>query len=585
MMLALRRAVNPLRSHGCLFGASKFHISGNDNLEHVVVTSCGATQVVESSKSVLTSKRWYQSSFSSLGNRCLSSHAGARSDEEENNDNGVESDGELELCDNEMKEALGEATQNGADNLESEDAPKSKTVCTELFEVIRVTAVKAIPDALDMWAKEGKPLDRSMILQTMANLRKRRMSLKAKLFAEWLQANEGFSGEEEYAYAIDAISRSSRVGDAEKYMMKIPKAFKGQKVYDAMLFSLVSQLQTGKAEKLFEEMKDLGLISVIGCNQMLVLYKRDNAKKCNVLSFMENNDISPNLATYRILIDSKGKDIQGIEKLLEDMKAKGIEPDLSLQAVLAGRYISAGLNEMAEEIMKKIEVGDLNTNRIVCRTLLPLYAELGKSDDVDKIWKICEPNAWRDEHQAAILAMGKLGRIKEAEEIFNNMNENWKNNCFHTLLDVYLNNKLLGKAKNLAKDRDNGGHILPPWTMHALLKLYLETGEVEKADLILTRVTRLNVKPRYLTYFSVMEAYAKKGDIHNTEKIFHWIRRSGYFVRLPIYQCLVQAYINGKSPAYGLRERIKADNIIPNRDLGLQLNRVDAFRKSAEFID
>ena len=77
----------------------------------------------------------------------------------------------------------------------------------------------------------------------------------------------------------------------------------------------------------------------------------------------------------------------------------------------------------------------------------------------------------------------------------------------------------------------------------------------------------------------VMEKYAKRGDIHNTEKLFLRMKQSGYTGRLKPFEILIQAYINAKAPVYGLRERMKAENVFPNKAFAQQLAEADVFRK------
>ncbi|GMH28322.1 hypothetical protein Nepgr_030165 [Nepenthes gracilis] len=86
---------------------------------------------------------------------------------------------------------------------------------------------------------------------------------------------------------------------------------------------------------------------------------------------------------------------------------------------------------------------------------------------------------------------------------------------------------------------------------------------------------------KFSSFLCIMEHYANRGDIHNSEKMFHRMRQAGYVSRARPYQTLLQAYINAKAPAYGIRERMKADNIFPNKSFAGQLAQVDAFRKTA----
>ncbi|KAJ1441647.1 Tetratricopeptide-like helical domain superfamily [Sesbania bispinosa] len=123
-----------------------------------------------------------------------------------------------------------------------------------------------------------------------------------------------------------------------------------------------------------------------------------------------------------------------------------------------------------------------------------------------------------------------------------------------------------------------------PLTWDALVKLYVQAGEVEKAGSVLQKaMEKQKMKPLFVTYMAILEQYAKRGDIYNSEKIFHRMREAGYTSRVTQFQILVQTYVNSKLPAYGIRERMKADNNYPNRALANQLVLIDAFGKLQSF--
>jgi len=156
-------------------------------------------------------------------------------------------------------------------------------------------------------------------------------------------------------------------------------------------------------------------------------------------------------------------------------------------------------------------------------------------------------------------------------------------NC-SVLLKVYANNKMLMKGKDLVKRMADNGCRIGPLTWDAIVKLYVHSGEVEKADSVLRKAAQQNqLKPLFSTYLTIMEEYAKRGDIHNSEKIFFRMKQAEYTSRPKMYQVLMQAYINAKFPAYGMRDRMRADNIFCNKTLANQLVQVDGFRKNAAF--
>ncbi|KAL7583687.1 hypothetical protein Lser_V15G42616 [Lactuca serriola] len=547
-----------------------------------------------------------------IGNHSFSSQAGTESsgeeDDAQNNsfsfndisDSGLiseadksESESESEDDDIAVKEPQNEL--NLSDNEEEEEAVETKGEerrgPSGLFKVmVNSSSMVAAKKALDKWVEDGNDLSRSEISGAMFELRRRRMFGKALQLSEWLEGQEKVEfGERDYASRVDLFAKTRGLQKAESYIEKIPEAFRGEVVYRTLLANCVQITHTKKAEQIFNKIKDLKLpITAFSCNQLLLLYKRtDKRKIADVLLLMEKENIKPSLFTYRLLIDTKGQsnDIAGMEQVLETMKTEGLEPDLRCQIVLAKHYIYGGIKDKAKTVLKEIEGDNLKENRRVVSSLLPVYALLGSEDDVKRVWEICESDPRLDECLNAIDAFGRLKKVEEAEAVFEKMSKKWKQlsaKYYTAMLKVYAYNKMLTKGKDMVKLMSDNGCRIGPLTWDALVKLYLESGEIEKADSVLKKASeQIQGKPLFATYMMILDQYAKRGDVHNAEKIFYRMRQDGYVSRFRQYNSLLQAYINAKVPAYGFRERLKADNVFPSKSLVGQLAQVDAFKKTA----
>ncbi|KAI9082048.1 hypothetical protein K1719_035973 [Acacia pycnantha] len=471
----------------------------------------------------------------------------------------------------------------------TEKESQQKGIRSELFKEITRIPGLSVNSVLTKWVEEGKELSRSEISLAIHNLRVLRMYGKALQLSDWVEAKQKIDlTEKDYASQLDLIAKVHGLYKAETYVESIPKSFRGEHVYRTLLANCVNQNNLKKAEEVFTKIKDLKLpVSVFTCNQMLLLYKRtDKRKIASVLSLMEEENIKPSVSSHKILIDLKGKykDIAGMEQIVEKMKAEGVELDIQIQLALAKQYASAGLKEKVEAVLKEIEGGNLEENRSACRYLFTIYADLGKADEVERIWAVCKSDPRTYECLAAIEAWGKLKKIEEAEAIFEMMIKKWKRlTCrqYAVLLRAYTINNMLTKGKDLINRMANSGHRLGPVTWDALVRLFVEAGEVEKADSLLQKAIRqAHMRPLYDTYIVILEQYAERGDVHNAEKNFYRMRQVGYTSRLSGFRFLIQGYINAKLPAYGMRERLKADNLSPYKAFMVQLAEVDAFRRT-----
>ncbi|KAJ6912581.1 pentatricopeptide repeat-containing protein [Populus alba x Populus x berolinensis] len=192
-------------------------------------------------------------------------------------------------------------------------------------------------------------------------------------------------------------------------------------------------------------------------------------------------------ACNQLLLLYKRLDKKKIADVLLLMEKENVKPSLFTYKILIDTKGQSndmtGMDQIkkAEAILKEMEGGNLEEHRWACRFMLPLYGALGKADEVSRVWKFCEKSPRLDECMAAIEAWGRLKKIDEAE--------------------AWVSHR--------------------PFEWDALVKLYVEAGEVEKADSILNKAVQQNqIKPMYSSFLIIMERYATKGDIHNAEKMF-----------------------------------------------------------------
>ncbi|KZV22470.1 pentatricopeptide repeat-containing protein mitochondrial-like [Dorcoceras hygrometricum] len=563
----------------------------------------------------LSTARFYNTSTSKLYKeiRTVSSQAGPKSSGEDDDDledgfsdletpndlvqetvsgdensDGPTSDSELseEVDADDMQrelEVLGTETDVG------ERKSTKKRATSVMTSVFLAAPSSPVSEIMDKWVEEGNSVTQADVSICMIELRKRRLFARALQLSDWLESSKHIDFiESNYASRVDLIAKVRGLQKAEAYIEQIPESSRGELVYRTLLANSVFLLNTKKTEEIFNKMKSLGLpITCFSCNQLLLLYKRTDKKKiADVLLLMEKENIKPSHFTYQVLIDVKGKsrDISGMEQIVQAMRAEGVKPSTQLLASVARHYVTAGLKDKAETVLKELEGDGVKENPWVSRWLLPIYASLGREDEVGRIWKVCEANPKFDECMAAIEAWGQLNKIKNAEAALDKILEKTKrptSKHFSALLRVYANHKLLAKGKELVKRMGQTGCTVGPLTWDALVKLYVGAGEVEKADSILEKVvSQKKGRPLYTTYFAVMDGYAKRGDVHNAEKLFLKIKRDGYVPGTASYHSLLQAYRVAKVPAYGFRERMKADNVFLNRALAAQLDRASTVQKS-----
>ncbi|KAL6555330.1 hypothetical protein OROGR_006588 [Orobanche gracilis] len=618
-MWALRRASVHLRNRGVSLGTGQIFYAKSDKVTCLENYNAGVLEPqAKILHGLLTSTRLFNtSSVSPKSHRevhTFSSQAGAKSTKEDDDDleDGFseletppgmpeaaifEDDSDDDLSKSELfeDEGIAEDIQNDLEafGVESDVGENSSTktrASSAMAKAILGSHALPVSKVLDKWVGQGNEVNQTEATLTMIQLRKRKMFGKALELSEWLESKGCFEFvESNYASRVDLIAKVRGNYKAEAYIKLIPESCRGELVYRTLLANCVSTTNAKKSEEIFNKMKDLKFpLTCFSCNQLLLLYKRtDKRKIADVLELMEKEDIKPSVFTYQVLIDVKGQsnDITGMEEVVERMKAEGIKHSSQIKVSLARYYAYNRLEDKAEAVLKEIEGGNINKNRWVCQWLIPIYASLGREDEVERLWKVCENDPRLLECMSAIDAWGQLKKIEKAEVAFDKLMAKVKkpsSKHFTSLLKVYVNHKMFAKGKELVRRMGESGCTLGPLTWDAIVKLYVGAGEVEKADSVLMKaVKQKKGRPLFSSYLSVMEEYASRGDVHNSEKTLLMTRQAGYFSRLKQYQTLLDAYANAKVPVYGFSERMKADNVFPNKVMAAQLAKVDPFRKSA----
>ncbi|CAO2162192.1 unnamed protein product [Urochloa humidicola] len=610
-MWALRRASNPLRVRAqqvvSARGCTSLEVLLNADAKDVEEHHEGNCQKACCRRNPSLPAVWLSFSSSRFTlSRSFSSQAGASSG---NNDGALE-DGfsDLEVPPEADKKDAGLTSEDSSDedaadeiglpdvdaDAKPEKAGMNRASDSTLLKAVLETPRHELTKALGKWVNEGNALDRGDLFFVLLNLRRRRWFDKALQLLEWVEESNLLEfGERDYASRVDLTAKVYGLHKAEQYIEKIPAAHRGEIVYRTLLANCVLEANVNKAEQVFNRMKDLGFpATVFSFNQLLLLYKRVDKKKIgDVLAMMERENVKPSLFSYKLLVDAKGmsRDIEGMEQVIKEMEAQGVEPDLMFNATIARHYIFGGQREKAEALLESMEGDDISTNRAACKILLTLYAFLGKNDDVERIWKVCNNNTKLDECLSAIEAFGTLGDVEKAEEVFESMFVRWKtlsSKYYNAMLKVYAKHHLLDKGKELAKRMDETHVKFGNTTLDALVKLYVDAGEVEKAESLLHKLAKTNrVRPQYNTYLMLLDSYSKKGDIHNSERVFYKLRQIGYTGRIRQYQLLLHAYLYAKTPAYGFKERMKADNIFPNNAVAALIKATDPFIKNKSISD
>lgn len=447
-------------------------------------------------------------------------------------------------------------------------------------------------DVFDEWTAEGNSISRAVIIFTITVLRKRRKFWRALEVSDWVMTEKPFElTDMDYGTRVLLISKVQGSQKAADYFATIPKEFKTAMTYSVLVTAYVEQNKEKEALSLIQEVERLGLgHRTYMYNQLLYLYKKNGlmAGVAEVLQTMDKKNVEPDVHTYNIILDVRARkgDTDGMEKVWARVKEdKNVEPDAATFAVLAKGYIKAGLLEKAEKAVKEVEESPFRKKRAVNLLLLKLYGLIGKEDDLERIWGVVirGQKVGIADYVAMIRSLGKVGNSARAEDIFEEMQDKISNLSVHhynALLSVYASLGRTQKGENVLKQIARA-HLTPnPATYHELVHMYLKAGQEEKAMEVLSKAQKasrasIRRRPQYATFHTALEWFAGNGDVKNAEKVVRDLKSAGYMCSYRSYVTLLKAYENGRMSPYGILDRLRADNVIPNQHIRKELKKLD----------
>ncbi|XP_010422661.1 PREDICTED: pentatricopeptide repeat-containing protein At4g01990, mitochondrial [Camelina sativa] len=291
-------------------------------------------------------------------------------------------------------------------------------------------------ETLNQFVMEGVPVKKHELIRYAKDLRKFRQPQRALEIFEWMERKEIAFSSSDHAIRLDLIAKTKGLEAAENYFNSLDDSSKNQSTYGSLLNCYCVEREEEKAKAHFENMVDLNHVSnSLPFNNLMAMYLRlDQPEKVpEVVVAMKQRNITPCDITYSMWIQSCGslKDLDGVEKVLEEMKAEGEETSSSWDtfANLAAIYVKVGLYDKAEEALKSLE-SKMNPHlRDSFHFLISLYAGVSNAKEVYRVWDLLKkrhPNVNNTSYLIILQALSKLNDVDGVKRIFTE----WESTCW-----------------------------------------------------------------------------------------------------------------------------------------------------------
>ncbi|XWS68629.1 hypothetical protein CRYUN_Cryun04dG0107200 [Craigia yunnanensis] len=390
----------------------------------------------------------------------------------------------------------------------------------------------SIVPVLNQWLEEGKPIKQSVLQSLIRLLRRFRRFKHALEVSEWMSEEMNFDiSIGEMAVRLDLISKVHGIDQAEKYFYSLSDTMR------------TFQCKLGKYEKLdvvMQEMKEKGI-------------KPD--------AFTDN---------IRLNAYASSSDIEGMEKFLTKMENDvEISIDWHTYVVAANTYLKAGLTEKALQMLNRAEqLVTHGTRRHAYEVFLTLYTNLGRKNEVYRIWKLYGNlgKFLNSGYLCMISSLIKLNDFDGAEKIL----AEWESGYSvydaripNVIISAYCKRGFIEKAEAYSNSLIERGVTKEPdaFTWNSLATGYQIDGQMAKAVETLKKAILASSsgwKPNAGTWAACLEFLKGENNIEAAEELLQLLRVRGHF-STDVYDRLAMNIRDRNLDASAL-DQIKGDN-------------------------
>ncbi|XP_024981904.1 pentatricopeptide repeat-containing protein At1g07590, mitochondrial [Cynara cardunculus var. scolymus] len=485
-----------------------------------------------------------------------------------------------------------DGSQPTREGKEEEEEPKS--LCGRIERLARGAPVGS---AFQSWMGDGFPIHRGDIFLTINRLRKRKFNKRALEVMEWVIRERPYMPKElDYSYLLEFTAKLHGISQGEKLFSHIPLQFQDELLYNNLVIACLDKGMIRLSLAYMRKMRELGhSISYMVFNRLIILHSSPTRRKSipKILTQMKADKVARHVSTFNILLkmEANQHNIEGLMKVFGDMNRTNVEPNEITYCIIATAHAVARLYTACETYVEAIEKAMTGNNWSTLDILIILYGYLQKPKDLERIWRTIQeqPHVKSKSYMLAIEALGKIGDISRAEDLWSEMKlkeELKSTEQFNSLISVYCRHGHVSKATGVYREMEKHGCKPNSITFRHLAAGCLKAGLVKEGlktlELGMDVNTSMSVKrstPWLETTYSMVEALAEDGNVENAEKLFDELKKANYARYTFVYNALIKCYVKAKIYDPNLLKRMILGGSRPDSETYSLLKVLEQFRR------
>ncbi|GAB4830586.1 hypothetical protein Ancab_020352 [Ancistrocladus abbreviatus] len=473
-----------------------------------------------------------------------------------------------------------EAAETAAPSVAGGPVTPKTTTPAEKRLIRRLSAIGAsggkvkVADVLHLYIREGNVVRKGELLNCLKVLRKYRRYHHCFEILEWMEKGRINYSARDYALRLDIISKLKGLAEAEKYFDSLSPDAKNLYTYGALLNCYCKENMADKAVALFEEMEKLNFCSPLSYNNLIVLFLKvgQPERVPPLIQVMKERNLALSSHSYNFLMQSYAamNDLEGVERVAEELQKDNKKCDWTLYSNLAHIYIKFGLFGKAEsalgqmeEILEKSDYCD----RLSYHFLISLYSKVGNKVAVARVWDSLKsrfPICHNISYLCLLQALHKLDDIGGLTKYY----EEWKASYKHhdprlanVVIGAYLKHNMATEAELLLKDSSMSAGPQYFKQNSMFITYFLDKGDIHAALRHMeAAIVKVNIDQKWLPEPEQIDAFFKyfeeQKDVDGAEHFCTMLKKVSC-LNSKVYLSLLQIYAAAGKTATGLRKRME----------------------------
>jgi len=316
-------------------------------------------------------------------------------------------------------------------------------------------------------------------------------------------------------------------------------------IYNCVLDVCMSNGATSEAERIFQEMLQNKLVTLITYNTLMKGYcaKGDLARARRLIRDMQDMGLRPNSASYNCLLSAAvgGGDHKQAWGIVESMRSSGVEADSFTVCILMKIVRKASNRTDAQRALAVLDSAkvDICKDEILLNTVLDACIHLKDTRRLSWILREFESATLVPSVQNYGLIIKAYSCLKQTKK------------CWSVWYEM--------------TDKRQRGLVPSDVALSCMLDSIVTAGQVEEA-VALFEQWRNVVPPNTIIYSNIIKGFASQGDADRALDMYHQLRADGLKMNLVAYSTLIdaQARAGKMDRAHGLLEEMKEDGVEPN---------------------